>query len=157
VCSRKTTRRPLCLRQGRRQGLTLELGLCVPCPRDMPHSHLQVLGQAHTYMHTYKTHVCAHAHTHTHTHTHQAGCLIGNWVFLMDWLASPSVPTVSQLLLPLLALQVCVYATTPDLLLFFKIYLFYLYEYTVAVFKHTRRGHQIPLQMVVSHHVFAGN
>jgi len=29
--------------------------------------------------------------------------------------------------------------------------------YTVAVFMHTRRGHQIPLQMVVSHHVVAGN
>jgi hypothetical protein len=25
------------------------------------------------------------------------------------------------------------------------IYLFYVYEYTVAVFKHTRRGHQTPL------------
>ena len=30
------------------------------------------------------------------------------------------------------------------------IYLFYVYEYTVAVFRHTRRGHQIPFQMVVS-------
>jgi hypothetical protein len=30
-------------------------------------------------------------------------------------------------------------------------------EYTVAVFRHTRRGHQIPLQMVVSHHVVAEN
>jgi hypothetical protein len=37
------------------------------------------------------------------------------------------------------------------------IYLFYVYEYTVAVFRHTRRGHQIQLQMVVSHHVVAGN
>jgi hypothetical protein len=34
---------------------------------------------------------------------------------------------------------------------------FYIYEYTVAVFGHTRRGHQFPLQMVVSHHVVAGN
>jgi hypothetical protein len=42
---------------------------------------------------------------------------------------------------------------------FFKrfIYLFCVYEYTVAVFRHTRRGHKIPLQMVVSHHVVAGN
>ena len=39
---------------------------------------------------------------------------------------------------------------------FFKICLFYVYEYTVAIFRHTRRGHQIPLQMVVSHHVIAG-
>jgi hypothetical protein len=37
------------------------------------------------------------------------------------------------------------------------IYLFYVCEYTVAVFRHTRRGHQIQLQMVVSHHVVAGN
>jgi hypothetical protein len=37
------------------------------------------------------------------------------------------------------------------------IYSFNVYEYTVAVFRHTRRGHQIPLQMVVSHHVVAGN
>jgi hypothetical protein len=36
-------------------------------------------------------------------------------------------------------------------------YLFYLYEYTVAVFRHIRRVHQIPLQMVVRHHVVAGN
>jgi hypothetical protein len=43
--------------------------------------------------------------------------------------------------------------------LFFKrfINLFILYEYTVALFRHTRRGHQISLQMVVSHHVVAGN
>jgi hypothetical protein len=39
---------------------------------------------------------------------------------------------------------------------FFKIYLFIIYKYTVAVFRHTRRGRQISLQMVVSHHVVAG-
>jgi hypothetical protein len=32
-----------------------------------------------------------------------------------------------------------------------KFYLFYAYEYTVAVFRETRRGHQMLLQMVVSH------
>jgi hypothetical protein len=31
------------------------------------------------------------------------------------------------------------------------------YEYTVAVSRHTRRGHQIPLQVVVSHYVVARN
>ena len=36
-------------------------------------------------------------------------------------------------------------------------YLFNVYEYTVAVFRHTRRAHKVPLQMVVSHHVVAGN
>jgi hypothetical protein len=29
-----------------------------------------------------------------------------------------------------------------------KVYLFYVYGYTDAVFRHTRRGHLIPLQMV---------
>jgi hypothetical protein len=40
---------------------------------------------------------------------------------------------------------------------FKKIYLFYICKYTVAVFRHTRRGHWISLQMVVSHHVGTGN
>jgi hypothetical protein len=43
----------------------------------------------------------------------------------------------------------CVY----NFLTFNIIYLLYLYEYTVAVFRHTRRGHQVPLQMVLNHHV----
>jgi hypothetical protein len=33
----------------------------------------------------------------------------------------------------------------------------YVNEYTIVVFRHTRRGHQISLQVVVSHHVVAGN
>ena len=36
-------------------------------------------------------------------------------------------------------------------------YLLYVYEYTVAVFRRTRRGHRIPLHMVVSYHVVAEN
>jgi len=36
-------------------------------------------------------------------------------------------------------------------------YSFIIYKYTVTVFRYTRRGHQISLQMVVSHHVVAGN
>jgi hypothetical protein len=39
------------------------------------------------------------------------------------------------------------------IILFLKIYLFIICKYTVVVFRHTRRGHQILLQMVVSHHV----
>jgi hypothetical protein len=45
----------------------------------------------------------------------------------------------------------------PSYLVSFFFFSLYLYEYTVADFRHTRRGHQIPLQMVVSHHVVAGN
>jgi hypothetical protein len=41
--------------------------------------------------------------------------------------------------------------------IFYVLFIYYLYEYTVAVFRHTRKEHQIPLQMVVSHHVVAGN
>jgi hypothetical protein len=39
---------------------------------------------------------------------------------------------------------------------FLKIYLFIICKYTVAVFRRTRRGHQISLRMVVSHHVVVG-
>jgi hypothetical protein len=49
-----------------------------------------------------------------------------------------------------LGLKAC--ATTPGLIIFLI-----QDEYTAAVFRHTRRGHQIPLEMVVSHHVVAGN
>jgi hypothetical protein len=42
------------------------------------------------------------------------------------------------------------------LFFFFKIYLFIICKYTVAVFRHSRRGSQISLRMVVSHHVVAG-
>jgi hypothetical protein len=36
------------------------------------------------------------------------------------------------------------------------IYLFIICKYTVAVFRHSRRGSQISLRMVVSHYVVAG-
>jgi hypothetical protein len=40
---------------------------------------------------------------------------------------------------------------------FFKIYLFIICKYTVAVLlRYFIRGHQISLRMVVSHHVVAG-
>jgi hypothetical protein len=35
-------------------------------------------------------------------------------------------------------------------------YSFYVCEYTVTLFRHTRIGHWISLQMVLSHHVVAG-
>jgi hypothetical protein len=37
-----------------------------------------------------------------------------------------------------------------------KIYLLFICKYIVAVFRCTRRGHQMSLQIVVSHHVVAG-
>jgi hypothetical protein len=54
---------------------------------------------------------------------------------------------------------VCVHNSMYDYLVYsFRfIYSFYVYEYTIALFRHTRRGYQIPLQMIVSHHVVSGN
>jgi hypothetical protein len=48
------------------------------------------------------------------------------------------------------------YSNSYSFFFFFKD-LFYVYEHTVAVFRHTRKGHPIIFQMVVSHHVVAGN
>jgi hypothetical protein len=39
---------------------------------------------------------------------------------------------------------------------FFKDLFIIIHKYTVADFRCIRRGHQISLQMVVSHHVVAG-
>jgi hypothetical protein len=41
--------------------------------------------------------------------------------------------------------------------LFKNIYLFNVYVNMVADLRHSRRGHQIPLQVVANHHVVAGN
>jgi hypothetical protein len=49
-------------------------------------------------------------------------------------------------------------STFPAPRLYFLVYIFYVFEYNLAVFRRIRRGgHQIPLQMAVSHHVVAGN
>jgi hypothetical protein len=52
------------------------------------------------------------------------------------------------------ALSISFLTTIP--FFFLKIYLFIICKYTVAVFRHSRRGRQISLRMVVSHHVVAG-
>jgi hypothetical protein len=56
------------------------------------------------------------------------------------------------------AMEGCYWLAQLDFLfcLVLKIYLFIICEYTVAVFRHPRRGCQISLWMVVSHHVVAG-
>jgi hypothetical protein len=69
----------------------------------------------------------------------------------------PSVRTNESLILvPALSILSSVELPCPtqhDSLIFFKRFIYFIYEYTVDVFRHTR----IPLQMVVSHHVVAGN
>jgi hypothetical protein len=51
---------------------------------------------------------------------------------------------------------VCFVETGFFSILFFFLRFIYLHEYTIALTRHTRRGHQIPLQMVMSHHVLVG-
>ena len=76
--------------------------------------------------------------------------------FLPSFLPSSLPFFLPSLLLPSFLLSP---SFPPSFLFFFlqDFYLFYVCEYTVAVLRHTRREHQIPLQMVVSHHVVAGN
>ena len=136
------------------------------------HAYMHVHTHSHTWLHTCShthaqthmlSHTCSHrlrlTHTHKHKHAHtlylDIWSLVGDSVFLCHGFECMQV-----------FLSVCVSlhrgqaqrsTSSADLnlsTLFF--YLFYLYEYTVMVFRHTRRGHQIPLQMVVSHHVVAG-
>ncbi|EDL82551.1 rCG28886 [Rattus norvegicus] len=47
----------------------------------------------------------------------------------------------------------------PVLFIYFlkKIYLFYICDYVVTVFRHTRRWQRIPIQTDLSHHVVAEN
>jgi hypothetical protein len=50
-----------------------------------------------------------------------------------------------------------IFFTSLSSFFFFKdLFIFIIYKYTVAVFRHSRRGSQISLRMVVSHHVVAG-
>jgi hypothetical protein len=49
------------------------------------------------------------------------------------------------------------FSSPRSLLIFFKDLFIITHKYTVAVSQHTRREHQISLQVVVSHHVVAGN
>jgi hypothetical protein len=66
--------------------------------------------------------------------------------------------SVGVLILLFIARHRASYLKFPRIISFLKKKrLFYVCEYTVTVFRHTRRGHQISLQMVVSHHVVAEN
>jgi hypothetical protein len=49
------------------------------------------------------------------------------------------------------------HSVEPQRLFVLRFIYYYRFEYTVTVFRHTRRGRWILLQMVVSHHVVAGN
>jgi hypothetical protein len=55
-----------------------------------------------------------------------------------------------------LQLTVTLLRHTSAVIFFLKIYLLIICKYTVAVFRHSRRGSQISLWMAVSHHVVAG-
>jgi hypothetical protein len=86
-----------------------------------------------------------YTHTHTHTHTHTIAVLMvvslhvvdENWVFRTS-ARSSQLHSLSLCLLGPKGLFVIIH------------------KYTVVVFRHPRRGHQISLRVVVSHHVVAG-
>jgi hypothetical protein len=82
--------------------------------------------QTHTCTHTHTRHMYTYMHTQLCTHVHMY----------------PHMPTHIN--------------NTSHTSFFLKIYLFIICKYTVVVFRHSRREHQILLQMVVSHHVVAG-
>jgi hypothetical protein len=73
----------------------------------------------------------------------------GCWELNSGPLEEQPVPLTAE---PSLSLLICNYNFTT----FFKKDLFIICKFTVAVFRHTRRGSQILLWMVVSHHVVAG-
>jgi hypothetical protein len=50
----------------------------------------------------------------------------------------------------------CLWSLSFFFFFFLNIYLFIICKYTVVVFRYTRRGNQISLRVVVSHHVVAG-
>jgi hypothetical protein len=83
---------------------------------------------------------------------------------ILDSLCRPGWPQTQKsacLCLPSQVLGLKAGATMPSWKIFFLkkdlfIYLFIICKYTVTVFRHSRRGHQISLWMVVSHHVVAG-
>ena len=75
--------------------------------------------------------------------------------FVLFWFGSFCVLSVLRMDLGASCiLQSCISSSPP---LFLKIYLFIICKYTVPIFRHSKRGHQISLQMVVSHHAAAGN
>ncbi len=82
----------------------------------------------------------------------------GPWI--QDSLSS-SITLPPPLPLPLLLLLLFSFSFSLSFSFFFLFFFFqrfiYLCEYTVAVIRHTRRGHQIPFEMVVNHYVVAGN
>jgi len=71
----------------------------------------------------------------------------------------PRLPTLSLEAIAAISLgpwNLAVYFL-PATFIIFKQDVLIIYMYIITVFRHTRRGHQIPLQMVMSHHVIAGN
>jgi hypothetical protein len=74
--------------------------------------------------------------------------LLGSRRYLVGVLLSGSVLIVSMCIS---SAELLLHQLSPFFFFFFKIYLFIYCKYTVAVFRHIRRGYQISLQMVVSH------
>jgi hypothetical protein len=93
-----------------------------------------------------------HTHTHTHTHTQNINYKRTGHEF-------EGGEILEELKEDREGLEWCKYSVLINEILnnfFKKIYLFIICKYTVADFRHTRRGRQTSLWVVVSHHVVAG-
>ena len=107
------------------------------------HSHIHI--QAHIATHTNGCkHTCVWSHMHTHRHAH-----IGIYPFRCTQAhtcSSTNTQTHSHKWTP-------THMTTK----YIVICLFYVYKYTANVFRHTSKGHQMPLHLVLSQYVVAEN
>jgi hypothetical protein len=97
------------------------------------------------------------AHTHTHTHKEQCSFFKDLFMYLSTHCSctdgcEPSSGCWELNLEPLLAAFNPAHSIWPCSLRLKDLFII-IYKYTVAVFRHTRRGRQISLQMIVSHHV----
>jgi hypothetical protein len=100
----------------------------------------------HAFIHTHThTHICTHIHTHIHTYIHT---YTHTFTYIHTYMCI-------QCKYMLAYTHMYIHTYNVNEVLFFGF--FFMYEHTVAVFRHTRRGHWIPSQMVVTHHVVAGN
>ena len=122
------------------------------------------------------THTCKHTHAHTHTyvytHTHEHESDIAHAHMQRSWevrgyseagphgVQESSSGHQAQRQVSLTTEPSCLPwflpPPPPPFLLLLKIYLFIICKYIVAIFRHSRRGRQISLWVVVSQHVVAG-
>jgi hypothetical protein len=69
---------------------------------------------------------------------------------------APAPPSLSKYHISLIQIRTMLFRPGSPFFFFLR-FIYFIYMSTDTIFRYTRRGQQIPLQMVVSHHVVAGN